>query len=342
MSAAEGLNTGDEFSSVFDTTTTCSYVDSRGCFSPRFSRSVGDLQQISQDINRYDKRKRNLSDKDINTFASEKITEKVKKWADSPSSTWKESFESSSDCMNINNCVPLSPSSYRLVTKQKSIETNIDLLPKPISRLPVKQVFSIPSLKFNSKSDSFSKKNETSEEVSQIASGTLDEYSNSVFIEDEDPTNASHMSDSEFEENDNWIIDENTAPNRFNAKNFSNFGPGGKNMVDKRLSLGIATRAASTSVVSESVTFNPLFNSTKAQSFIEERKQSWKIPLNDEVSHENPLFRNAVLHYKLMKDKKEWTTIDMPKPKRRFFRGPSFTDLLQSRTLKGNLRQDPM
>jgi len=140
----------------------------------------------------------------------------------------------------------------------------------------------------------------TVESFSSEASGncTLDEYSNSIFLEDDDPTIRSEMSD----------FAEDSDPKTPSQP-----------------------KTESREASPEAVTYNPLFNNRKMHELIESKKQPWVVPEIDTgtVTHENPLFQNYVLHQRLLAESIRWEVpAEITKQKRRFFKRQSLTDIL--------------
>lgn len=299
-------------------------------FSSTFSRSVGDLQQIQEDLYKFAsksqiKRTCSLKKFDINDIFVERAHHKVDKWLKHfPGASKKEKFDDL-----LLSSVPLSPSCYRRIRKQKPIpkellQIDLSLVKTQLRRDTPKNRRMLPSPQIH-----FSRKNETSEEISCQASATLDEYSNSIFIEDEDPTvgdndHSDFGDDCNSSDFDHHANEENRTPttpinpNAFRSRSQETKSPG-KNDIP------------------ECVSYNPLFNSQRAQCFIDTRKQPWRIPDEEIVeTRENPLFKNFILHQILVKDRVAWQVpSETPKAKRRmFFKRQSLSDILQSRTLK--------
>lgn len=288
-------------------------------FSSPFSRSFGDLQQIQEDLHKFSSSKKMRK---TASFAKYDMNEVLFERSHSSIDKWFKCFPSKDKFKSLkSNSIPLSPTCYRRLRKQNNNGINdirSSSVPKEISPrvVNIKNLMKKPGIR------SHSRKNETSEENSNSCQATLDEYSNSIFIEDDDPTVRDH---------DPRDCDFSEISTSSDGVNNENFAPTNSNLAVRSKSQ--ETKPCKNTITKECVTFNPLFASSRAQCFIETRKQSWGVP--DEeliVSKENPLFKNYFLHQKLIKNRIEWQVpMESQKNKKRFFRCHSLTDILPYR-----------
>merc|ERR1712137_372809 len=337
-------NTLDDISSdVFDRSN--SFFDSprHRCVSELYgisiSRSVGDLHQMDEDVKKHyqQKKTRNRSSSmmsfDVSAPLLEHVHENVAKWqqntANSPElqrmlfSTYSPTHSQGSSETSPRAKIPLSPTCYRVYRKQ--CNQNI-VHQKPLSATPsiVKQNKSLQNLRqspLHHRAQSIrtgsSPRLDTSEENSNSgAQHTLDSYSNSVFLDDDDPTIFDHEQSSGFTDTE----DEGDYPRPFHS---SPLTPP-RSLMPKKERL-------SPTGDKETRTANPLFRSARAQHFIDHNKQSWQVPPTPEeniVRHTNPLYQNRAINDLIRQNRVPWEVPgESPKPRRSFFKKPSLTDI---------------
>ena len=232
--------------------------------------------------------------------------------------------------------VPLSPTCYRICRKQMQVTARPLSLPatplitkkaKPNRTIP--RQYPLASMGRERTRISDSRKAETSGDDSGGRDRTVDSYSNSVFLEDDDPTIIDCDHSSGFTDED---LSEGIPPH---------LGDGGSPipypvyppMLISSQSLhgrGLANKKGNSPTgEKETRTENPLFRSARAQFFLENHKQAWQVPNPEEaiVRHTNPLFQNKLIHELIHTHHVPWEVPDESPKRRSFFKKPSITDL---------------